>query len=315
MLAVLGVVAPVFMVVAAGYSAARLHGFGRAWVDGLMAFAVRYAAPLLLFSGMYRLDLSQAFDLRLLASFYAGSLGSFVLAIILARLVWRRRPGEAVAIGFCAMFSNTLFLGVPVMTLAYGEGALPPVFSILAIHAPLHYAVGIVTMETLRRDGTGAAETAARAAGAILSNALTIGIASGLLLNALSVRLPGFAETAMEMMARAALPVALFGLGGAMTRYAIRADLGEAAMATTLSIVVHPLVAFVLGAHVFAMPDDLLRAAVITSAMPTGMNGYVFAAMYDRAMGAAASTVLLSTALSVATITFWLWLLGGAALG
>lgn len=315
MLAVLGVVAPVFLVVGAGFSAARWNGFARGWVDGLMAFTVRYAAPTLLFSGMYRLDLSQAFDPGLLGSFYAGSLGAFVVGILLARLAWRRRPGEAVAIGFCAMFSNTLLLGLPVMTLAYGEGALPPVFSILAIHAPLHYAVGIVTMELSRRDGVGAAETLSRASRAILSNALTIGIASGLALNAVGLRLPGFAETAVDMIARAALPVALFGLGGAMTRYALRADLGEAAMASTLSIVVHPLVAYLLGTHVFALSEPLLRAAVVTSAMPTGMNGYVFAAMYDRAVGAAASTVLLSTALSVATITFWLWLLGGAAIG
>jgi predicted permease len=314
MLAVLGVVAPVFLVVGAGYSAARWNGFGRGWVDGLMAFTVRYAAPLLLFTGMYRLDLAQAFDLRLWASFYAGSTGSFVVGILLARYVWKRRPGEAVAIGFCAMFSNTLLLGLPVMTLAYGEESLAPAFSILAIHAPFHYVIGIVTMEVLRRDGAGALETATRAARAILSNALTIGIASGLLLNAVGLRLPDFAETAVDMLARAALPVALFAIGGALTRYAIRADLGEAAMATTLSIVIHPLVAWTLATQVFDLPQDLLRAAVVTSAMPTGMNGYVFAAMYDRAVGAAASTVLLSTALSVLTISFWLWLLGGAAL-
>jgi predicted permease len=47
--------------------------------------------------------------------------------------------------------------------------------------------------------------------------------------------------------------------------------------------------------------------------MPAGMNGYMFATMYNRAQGAAASTVLLGTGLSVLTVSFWLWMLGGAA--
>jgi predicted permease len=55
----------------------------------------------------------------------------------------------------------------------------------------------------------------------------------------------------------------------------------------------------------------MARAAVVLAAMPTGMNGYLFAAMYNRAMGAAASTVLLATTLSVFSIGLWLWWLGG----
>jgi predicted permease len=35
--------------------------------------------------------------------------------------------------------------------------------------------------------------------------------------------------------------------------------------------------------------------------------------MYNRAQGAAASTVLLGTGVSVLTVSFWLWMLGGAA--
>jgi hypothetical protein len=37
--------------------------------------------------------------------------------------------------------------------------------------------------------------------------------------------------------------------------------------------------------------------------------------MYGRAQSAAASIVLLGTGASVVTVTFWLWALGGAAIG
>jgi len=48
----------------------------------------------------------------------------------------------------------------------------------------------------------------------------------------------------------------------------------------------------------------------MTAAMPPGINAYIFAALYGRAMRVAASTVLVATAASVLTAWVWLALLG-----
>ena len=82
------------------------------------------------------------------------------------------------------------------------------------------------------------------------------------------------------MMADAALPAALFGLGGVLTRYAIRASLAEAGMITALSLVVHPAIAYGLAPGVFDLPQAFVRAAVVTAAMAPGVNTYVFASLY-----------------------------------
>ena len=50
------------------------------------------------------------------------------------------------------------------------------------------------------------------------------------------------------------------------------------------------------------------------AAMAPGVNAYVFASMYDRAVGAVATTVIISTLACVATASFWLWMLGGGNL-
>jgi predicted permease len=315
MLSVLVVVAPVFLIIGAGYAAVRAGAFGAAAVDGLMAFAVRFAVPVLLFAAIYRLDLGAVFDWRLMTSFYVGAVVCFVGAVLSARWFWGRRPGEAVAIGFCALFSNSVLLGLPIMSRAYGTEALAPNFAIISIHAPFCYLLGIVSMEFSRRDGSGIAQTLRRAATAMFSNALTIGLAFGFALNLGGVTVPAFVMSAVDMVASAALPAALFGLGGALTRYALRADLGVASMTAAFSIVAHPAIAYMLANVVFDLPEAWVRAAVVTAAMPTGMNGYVFASMYGRAQGAAASVVLIGTAAAVVTVSFWLWILGGAAIG
>lgn len=57
-----------------------------------------------------------------------------------------------------------------------------------------------------------------------------------------------------------------------------------------------------------------MRAAVILAAMPPGMNIYLFAVMYDRAVNLAASAFLLGTMISVATASFWIYVLNHVAL-
>jgi predicted permease len=309
-LAILGVVAPVFLIVATGWAAVRTGRFSAAGVDGLMRFATNFAVPALLALAIFRLDLGAAFDGRMMLSFYGAATFSFACATTLARLAWRRRPGESVAIGFSALFSNSVLIGIPIMTAAYGAPSLDPMFAIVSVHAPFCYLLGITVMEIARREGGSRRETALRAARAMFSNALTIGLAVGFALNLSGLPAPGFVVRAAELLAAAALPAALFGLGGALTRYSLRADFSVAAMAVAFSVVVHPAVAWALSAHVFALPVDLVRAAVVTAAMPPGLNAYLFATMYGRAQGAAASAVLLGTGVAVGAISFWLWLLG-----
>jgi predicted permease len=171
--------------------------------------------------------------------------------------------------------------------------------------------VGITAMEIARADGRGAGATLAAIGRAMFRNALMIGIGLGVLANLSGLALPEPVFAAIDMVADAALPAALFGLGGVLTRYALRDSLGEASMIAVLSLMVHPALVWLLGTLAFALPQGFLNSAVLTAAMAPGVNAFIFASLYNRAEGAAASAVLLSTALSVLTASFWLWVLRG----
>lgn len=305
------VVLPVFLVIAAGGAAVKSRLLSAGAIDGIMVYAQSFALPCVLFRGIAELDLGAVFDARLLFSFYAGAVACFVLGILGARRFFGARPGESVAIGFAALFSNSLLLGVPIMTSAYGPESLAPNFAIISIHAPFCYLLGITTMEFARADGRGLRETARAIGRALFRNALMIGLALGFLVNLSGQPLPGPLRVAADMIADSALPTALFGLGGVLTRYSLHAKLGEAGMISVLSLVAHPAIAYVLAQHVFALPPEFVRSAVVTAAMAPGVNAYVFASLYARAQAEAASAVLIATAASVATVTFWLALLGG----
>lgn len=306
----LDVILPVFLVLGAGWLAARMALIDAAAVDGVMRFAQVFAVPVLVFRGVARLDLGQAFDLRLMGAFYIGALVSYAAGVLLARLVFRRSLTDALAIGFAAAFSNTLLLGLPITERAYGPDALAGNFAIISIHAPVLYMIGITAMEWARARGTGLSYRGVSAliGRGLVSQPLLIGIVAGLGVNLTGLPLPGVAWSAIDMLAVAAIPAALFGLGGVLNRYRVQGDRATIAMVCGLSLILHPAVTFGLG-HLLGLPDAAMRSAVVTAAMAPGVNAYLYAHMYASAPRVSASSVLFGTAACLVTAWGWLQLL------
>ncbi|MFO6462848.1 AEC family transporter [Jannaschia sp. KMU-145] len=308
MLDVLSVTLPVFLIIGAGYLAVWRGLFTQAQVDGLMVFTQRFAIPALLFLGIARLDLAAGFDWRLLAAYYSGSILCFAGGMLGARLWLNRGPEDAVAIGFAAMFANTVLLGLPIAERAYGGGSLTPNFAIIAVHAAFCYLLGTTAMEIVRAGGGGMVHGMKSVARALSTNALMIGVGLGLLVNLTGLPLPGPVDEATNLIARAALPTALFALGGVLVQYRPEGDVRGIVLVCGLSLMVHPAWTYGVGTAL-ALSEGQLRGAVLTAAMAPGVNSYLFAAMHGRAVRIGASAVLIGTALSVLTASGWLLVL------
>ena len=305
---ILDVVAPVFIVVGAGYAAVKTRLFTDLHIDQLMRFAIQIAIPCLLFRATSTIDLAEAFDWRLLLSYYASAIACFVASFVIVRKVFRRRPGEAIAIAFGALFSNLVLLGLPISERAWGVDSLAPNFALVSVNAPLCYLVGITAMEALRADGRGLAETTRIVLTAMFRNSIMIGIGLGFIVNLGGIGLPEALIGAVDLLARASLPVALFALGGVLTRYRLSRSIGEAGVVSTLSLVVQPALTLLFATQL-DLPEATTRSIVLMAAVAPGLNAYLFASMYDRGLGAAASSVLLATLLSVFSVSVWLVIL------
>ena len=311
MSALLDVILPVFLVIGFGYAVVRANLLGEPAIDGLMRFAQNFAVPCLLFRSIAHLDLTAAYDLGLMTSFYIGAFAGFFACFFGAMLVFRRAMPDAVSIGFAGIFSNSLLLGLAITERAYGTEALQGNYAIISLHAPLLYGFGIALMEWARTRGRGMSGVAlARQIGrAILSQSLVIGILLGFAVNLAGNPLPGFFWSGIDMIARAAIPVALFGLGGVLVRYRIEGDIGPVLMVTVASLVLHPVITWFLGTQVFLLDTPALRSAVVTAAMAPGVNAYMFAHMYGVGKRVNASAVLVATSVSILTAWGWLHLL------
>lgn len=306
MQALLDVILPVFLVIGFGYFAVWRGWFPDTGVDGLMKFTQNYAIPCLLFRAISTLDLSAQFDPELLISFYAGATVGFTAGTLGARYIFRRNWSDSVAIGFVCLFSNAVLLGLPITERAYGTDALSANYAIVAVHAPFCYMLGVAAMEIARAENRNPAILLGKILRSMFRNALVIGIALGLAVNLSGLPLPGVLIDAVDLMVVAALPAALFGLGGVLHRYKPEGDSKTIAMVCVTSLILHPAITLSL-ATLFQLDRDALRSAVLTAAMAPGVNTYIFANLYGSARRVAAASVLVGTAASIVTV--WLWLL------
>jgi malonate transporter len=311
MSALLDVILPVFFVIGFGYAAARAKLFDDAAVDGVMRFAQNFAVPCLLFKSIAMLDLSDAYHAGLLFSFYIAAMSSFALAFFVARLLFSRPLTDSVAIGFVALFSNTVLLGLPITERAYGAQALAGNYAIVSLHSPLFYGFGIALMEWARTRGQGLSGAALgrQILRAVFSQPMVLGITVGFIVNLTGLPLPVVFWSGIDLIARAAIPAALFGLGGVLLRYRPDGDFRIIALLCGCSLIVHPGLAYLLGRFAFDLDTPALRSSVVTAAMAPGVNAYLFAHIYGVGKRVAASTVLIATGLSILTIWGWLQLL------
>lgn len=303
------VILPVFLVIGAGYAATLFGYFKEMHVDGLMKFTQGFAIPCLLFLAIAHLDLTASFDPRLLGSFYAAAGICFVAGMLGARLIFGREWEDSVAIGFCCLFSNSVLLGLPITERAYGPENLTGNYAIIAFHSPFCYCVGITVMEFIRNRGHGGTRMVRSVFSAMFKNALILGITLGFIVNLSGIAIPAVVDEALGLITRAALPGALFALGGVLVMYRPEGDLKAIGFVCCVSLVLHPSLVWLFGS-LSALPQDLFRSGVLNAAMAPGFNAYIFASLYGRAKRVAASSVLIGTGVSILTVWVWLTLLG-----
>jgi predicted permease len=142
----------------------------------------------------------------------------------------------------------------------------------------------------------------------LIRNPIIMGIGLGLLANVAGVTLPAAVDGVAEMLGAAAVPSSLFALGASLACYRLSGDTAPAMTLTGLKLVVHPLLVWLLAVPIMGLEGIWVPVAVTMAAMPSGINVYLFGARYQAAPGVAARTVLLTNILSIATLSFVLYL-------
>ncbi|NRA87291.1 MAG: AEC family transporter [Rhizobiales bacterium] len=278
-------------------------------MDALTSFVNNIAAPILLFRAMLTVDFDLTFKALYIVPYFIAALATFAIGGFVAKTIFKNRPGVSVSNGFTSCFGNTLLIGLPIISRSYGEAAIALCLTIIAFHPGILYTAGMILMELARKNGQSFALTLFNAGKNIVKQPLLIGIALGLIGNALNFTQPEIMDATTKMFTFAVLPCALFGIGGALNNYKLSAVWLEASVVSALKLLLLPAIVWLLLMPILGVPLETARVFILLAAMPTGVNAYIFASSYNRGVSVAANVILISTVAGFISIATWLWLL------
>ncbi len=308
MLAVFLQTLPFFALIGLGFGAAYRGFFSEQATASLTKFVFYFALSAMLFRFSSRLDLAAVYDANLVLAYLAGTAAVYVLGLGVA--VLRGRGLEEAAVeGQCAAIGNTGFLGIPMLTMIFGEAAIGPVMLALAVDLIVFSSL-IVILITARRDGRVRVATLGVVGKGLVANPMIVSIALGLGWSATGWPLPGPVDATLALLGAAATPGALFAIGASLAaRSAERVSVAAWLSAAKLGL--HPAAVAVAVLVLFPVEPFAAGMLIATAAMPVAGNVYILAQHYGVAPQRASSAILLSTLGAVVTLSWVIaWVAG-----
>lgn len=297
----LGAAFPVFALVACGVLAGRFRLINPGSSEALNRFVYAFALPAMLFIAVYRGSLDELLGSgSFLLGVVLATFGTALAGFLLSRYAGRATPAESVMRALNASFANTGYLGIPLVSVAYGErAALPAALATVATNI-VSFAVAIVCLELLanpRGGGVG------RALAGVARSPLIWPIALAIAVVATGVKIPLPVERFASLLAAAAGPCALFAIGLFVSQLSIREGFRASWPTSALKLVLHPALMAALAYSLLAVDPLWAKVAVVCASLPLGATAFVLAQRY-RILEAETSTgAVLSTAASVLTVS------------
>ena len=275
--------------------------------DGVLTRVCFFAAtPALLVTTLSRADLTAVLS-RATAVAVAAELVAIISAWCLHRLALRRTIAEATIGALASGYVNAANLGIPVAVLVLGDAAtIAPILLLqLLVLTPVTFTV----LDAVTRRGNPSRLATLTVP---LRNPLLWGVVAGTAANLGEVRLEqwcgGYPAQGLEMLGRVAVPLMMLALGMSLAgapRPLRNSEPDEPVggvsrrsglwAAVSWKLAVMPALAVAVGMAA-GLGGSQLLVPVVTAALPTAQNVFMYASRYGVAKDLARDAVLLTTA-------------------
>ena len=114
---------PLFLLSLLGYLLAKSNWLADAWFNGVNELTAKLLIPALLFNGAYKNGLPEVVSWQVFGAYYIPLLSLFMLVTFAFK-----HGDNYVSRALAATFPNTVFVGIPVLTQAFGNASFQYVF-------------------------------------------------------------------------------------------------------------------------------------------------------------------------------------------
>lgn len=281
------IIAPLFLIAGTGFWWGRT---GRPFdTDMVGRLVTNIGVPCLIFSTLTKLTISPVAFGLMSGAFAAVLVGVTVLALAVLKLM-RQPAGTFLG---TLVFPNNGNMGLPLCLFAFGEQGVALGICAFVIMSVVNFTVGPALASgdyNLR---------------AIVRNLQVYAVLVSLAFMLTATPPPEWLANTTRTMGGVSIPLMLFALGVSLAR--LRVD----SLGTSIVLAAFRLAGgFAVGygvAELFGFTGVERGVLILQSAMPAAVVNYLFAVRYGAAPGEVAGVIVMSTALSFATLPLLLW--------
>lgn len=302
MLEILAITAPIFLIIGMGYVAMLLKIVSREQMQGVGNFVMYFALPALVIRALTQNSLEEVFNVDYLLAYGLGSVIVFICALCVATIIQKKtlQTGAIFALGMSA--SNSAFTGYPVAAMVLGPPAVTFLALSMIVENLLIIPAALILAEMGRQSGGGVSRMVKQTASRVIKNPILIAILIGVVIAMTGVSLPGPVTKAIDMVANAAGPAALFVIGGALFGLHVRGVVMDVSQIVMGKLILHPL-AIVLACFIIPTTDPiLLVGAILFAAAPMASIYPLLGQRYGMA-DVAAGALMAATLASFVTFS------------
>ena len=307
MLAIFLETLPFFALIAVGYGAGRVGFFTPEATAWLTKFVFFFALSAMLFNFAANLSLADIFDLRFVGAYLWGT-GAVYLIATAVGMVRGLPVAESAVEAQVAVIGNVGFLGIPMFVLLLGPASAGPLLMVLATDLIVFSSL-IVILITGSREGRVTAGTLRTVAVGLARNPMIVSIVAGLAWSATGRELWEPVRAFTGLLGAAATPGALFAIGASLAGKTAE-RLRVAGWLTFCKLVLHPAAVALAALVLFPVRDPFAATVMIAAAsLPVAGNVFMLAQHYGVAPQRVSAAILVSTAISIATVSVVIGLL------
>lgn len=311
-----------FFLIGLGYLARRTLLVGQP-LAAVNTFVYYFAVPALLFNSAIGIAAEQLLQPYFISAFLLAAAITAAITLIGSRLfIERSTEGRAgahdkprmVVQALTATFANYAYMGIPLVFGLLGETSYAATITVILAGNLFLVAGAQLVLEVLRpgpseQQHSRVVQCLQLLDRSLLRSPVFLSTVAGVTVSAMGWQLPQIIATPLNMLAPAAIPVALFCLGASLEFKAIGKYRGELIWMLLIKLLLHPLITLITLQLMGVTDPDWLIPTVLLTALPTGALAHVIAARYQVAEQVTSLTIVLSTLLSAVSLWGWVYLL------
>jgi len=292
----------VIFIIAIGFGMAKMRWVRQTSIVDLSNLVFYVLTPALLFRTMMNVKLA---DLD-----YAP-IGVYFLAVALvftATILLQGLTTLASARALAHTFSNTVMIGIPLVSLVYGEKGLISFLTLISVHALVLMTAGTIVFELAaarqaRRDGMSQnmGRTLLIAVKNSILHPVPIPIIVGVIYAQTGLPMPSMVDKPLELMGQALGPMSLLLVGVTLAYSKLKGNLMPALRIAVVKTIVHPAV-FIGCAWLLGLRGLPMATMALAAALPVGANVFLFTQRYKVAEDEVSASIFASTVLAFVSL-------------